>query len=179
MAQTIANKEATKFRTQIEKWGRNRNANGEIIARRLAELEQAHRKLIHTPPESVTAQNKSPWPRPKYVELIYFMMWRVVSSDSGDKYLTSDNPAFFFEAYGIGTANSEITFPISSSIALIACRQGPKGGLECINAKPALVKEVNRRVAAGADRFIYYHENCQWIAALAGKTNPYLSRIQW
>ena len=48
-----------------------------------------------------------------------------------------------------------------------------------MHRRPSLVKEANRRVVSGAERFLFYHERRDWIATLADKPHPFLSRIQY
>ena len=174
LARTVAG-----FRAQLDKWAQSPNIDKALVVRRFAELEQAHERLYRESPAAVIDLIRSPWPREQYVELIFAMMWRVVMADSANRFLTSDNPAFFFEAYGLGNPESEVTFPLASDLALVASWQGPRGGFEFVQAKPILVREVNRRVASGANRFVFYHERCHWIATLAEKPRPFLSRIKW
>ena len=96
-----------------------------------------------------------------------------------DRFVTSDNPAFFFEGLGLGSPDSELTFPLSPELALLADWQGTPFSTSVFGAKPGLVREVNRRVVSGAERFIFSHAPQPWLPKVAGKGNPYLSRIQW
>jgi hypothetical protein len=41
------------------------------------------------------------------------------------------------------------------------------------------VKEINRREAAGAERFLFHHRDEGWLKTRGEKANPYLSRIKW
>lgn len=168
-----------EIRTLIDEWAQGPNIDQKLVARRLEEVEQAREKFLHEPPAEVIDHIRSPWPNRKLAELIYEMTWRVVMSDQTTRFLTSDNPAYFFEAYGLGKPETEVTFPLSSNLALLASWQGPREGLIIVQAKPMLVKEVNRRVASGAERFVFYHERRDWIATLADKPRPFLSRIRW
>jgi len=174
LAETVS-----KFRAQLDKWAQSSNANKALVARRLCELDRAKDRFARNPPQTVVNQIRSPWPNRQYVGLIFSMMWRGVVADSRNMFLTSDNPAFFFEAYGLGRPEAEITFPLASDVALLMNWQGPRGGFMFVQAKPALVREVNRRVASGAERFVFCHEKSQWIATLAQKPQPFLSRIHW
>ena len=124
-------------------------------------------------------QIRSPWPSEQVLSLVYGMTWRIVLADADNRFLTSDNPASFFEAYGLGKPEAEITFPLSSDMALFASWQGPRERLITVQATPSLVKEANRRVASGAERFLFYHERRDWIGTVADKPHPFLSRIQW
>lgn len=96
-----------------------------------------------------------------------------------DRFITSDNPAFFFEGLGLGNPDSELTFPLSPGVALLADWQGAPFSVSVFIAKTSLVREGNRRVVSGAERFIYSHAPQPWLPRVASKQPPYLSRIQW
>jgi Protein of unknown function (DUF4238) len=179
MMPPVLERTVEEIRTLINEWAQDPNVDQKLVARRLEEVERAHEKLSHEPPTEVINQIRSPWPNRKFVELIYGMTWRLVISDETNRFLTSDNPAYFFEAYGLGKPETEVTFPLSSDLALLASWQGPREGLIMVQAKPVLVKEVNRRVASGAERFVFYHERRDWVATLADKPRHFLSRIPW
>jgi hypothetical protein len=168
-----------QFRSRIDEWARLPGTDQELVARRRVELDEAAERMSDQPPAPVLEQVRSPWPRRQYVELLLAMTWRVVLADTRGRFVTSDNPAFFFEGYGLGSPEAEVTFPLASDVALLMSWQGPRGTTTVAQAKPALTKEVNRRVVSGAERFLFHHANADWIAAVAGKTAPFLSRIQW
>jgi hypothetical protein len=107
------------------------------------------------------------------------MPWHVVHSSGPDYFLTSDNPAFFFEAYGIGKPESELTFPIATDLALFASWQGPQNSTYNHEAKQRLVREANTRIASAAERFVFYYRQEEWVAKVSNNKQPYLSRILW
>jgi hypothetical protein len=86
---------------------------------------------------------------------------------------------FFFEAYGIGRSESESTFPIATDLALFASWQGQQNSTSHLVAKQRLVREANTRLASGAERFIFYHQQEGWVAKVSDNPKPYLSRIRW
>jgi hypothetical protein len=149
----------------------------------LKNLERLERKFIEEPPPALTERIRSPWPSDLIFGGVRDMAWRFVATAGPSYFLTSDNPAYFFEGLGIGTPDAELTFPLSSDLALIGSWQGPKRSLaSVIGKKPAihgLVKEVNRRVATGAERFIFYRNPAAWVETLAQRPDPFLSRIIW
>ena len=110
---------------------------------------------------------------------VFNMAWRVLEAKGEIMYMTSDNPAFYFESYGLGTENSELTFPLSTTQCLHACWQGPKADLRFLEAKQTFVKEVNRRAASTTERLAFYHQDADWLQPLLKKKSHYLSRIQW
>jgi hypothetical protein len=168
-----------EVRAQIEQLAKSSDVDQKLVARRLAEVERAHEKLSRETPVAVRDQIRSPWPSKRIVTAVHDMTWRIVVTNESTCFLTSDNPAYFFEGYGLGKPEAELTFPLASDMALLASWQGPRGSLSVVTAKSALVKEVNRRVASGAERFVFYHERRQWIATLADRPSPFLNRILW
>lgn len=148
-----------------------------IVRLRLAEADAVKEKFEGELPSECREVILSPWPSKRITSVIYSMTWRFVSVESPAYFITSDNPCCYFEDRGLFRPESELTFPLSSGLALIGGWQsaGPKGKLK---ARPFLAKEVNRRVAASAGRFLFSSEREPWIAELAHKT-PNLSTIQW
>ncbi len=121
----------------------------------------------------------SPWPTRKILEGIHSMCWRLVTVPEGSPLITSDNPVFYFSEYGIGSAASEVTFPISPRVALLGSRQGPQGEVIVLRGKRPIAKEIARRMVVGADRFIFASYPHPWVAKISGKTEVDLTRIQW
>ncbi len=105
------------------------------------------------------------------------MNWVFLHSGK-QQYLTSDNPVFFFEHEGIGSPLSELTFPISSSIALWATRRPVQNGLHA-DAVGAAVKQINRRTAYNSKRFVFSKENEPWIMPFVSKGEWVLERLLW
>src|SRR5262249_45482969 len=139
----------------------------------------AEDKLKRTPPPEVVGQAREPWPSQEAVEVLFGMTWRFISTEGPSYFLTSDNPAFLFEGVGLENVESELTFPISSSLALHGCWQ-PAGRDRVIPLPQKAVKALNRRAARSATRFIFYREHAEWIAWVAnraGRSSP--RRIQW
>ena len=123
------------------------------------------------------------WLSPRVVNCFFSMTWRVIKADDSHRFLTCDNPVFFDEGCGLKPPYGEFSFPLSSDVALHGCWQGPQEGLIFVQEKPAfvkaLVKEIDRRVAFMADRFLFCHQNAKWVPVVAGKQRPELNRIFW
>jgi hypothetical protein len=149
------------------------------VARRRAELEEFRKRAVDNPPAEVIDQINSPRPSRKVLEAIHAMSWRIIDAEPDSPFLASDNPAFFFEAYGVGKPESELTFPVASDLALLGSHQGPPYATLIVRTRKFVAREVNRRVAAGAERFCFCCEQMPWIATLADKKRPYLSSIRW
>jgi hypothetical protein len=155
------------------------DAQAEIVQRRLRELEELRIKYLTEPPEPVIKEINIPRPNEKIVHLIYSMVWRFLIADRGPtRFLTTDNPAFFFESYGFGREESELSFPISSQMCLLGNWQSGNGADGILGIPEIYVKEMNRRNTSAATRFLFYHKRADWLATLAHK-NLFLSRIQW
>jgi hypothetical protein len=155
------------------------DSNSGRIDHLLSEVERVERKYREELPSTVTEQVANPWPSNEVVALVRSMVWRVARMPRDRFLVTTDNPAFFFESYGVGTDRAEITFPIDSQTALLGSHQGQPGSTLFIGARALLAKEINRRVASGAERFIFSPRRATWIETLAIKSNPFLSRIEW
>lgn len=112
---------------------------------------------------------------PRVQESFLSMTWRFLYSGRA-QFLTSDNPVFFFKHEGVGQASSELTVPFSSSVVLWANRK-PLLGPVYSPAKPAVVLELNRRMANNATRFVYSARNEPWILRFASKTDHALNRL--
>lgn len=149
-------------------------------AHRLAStrIEQVYQKFSATLPDEVEEQINSPWPSRRMIKAIHDMQWRYVLSTPDQLFVTSDNPAFYFTSFGIGTEKAEVTFPISSKLALFMSWK--RGNSQYLVAKnPALIKEANRRIISSATRFVFSHRQLEWIKIVAAKQEPYLSEIRW
>lgn len=164
---------------EIRHIGETTDINPEIIDRRLREVEGA-RERFEQPPQALVDQVRSPWASENVVNAIHSMHWRyLVASDGPVYFLTSDNPAFFFGSYGVGREESEISFPISSNICLLGNWQPGRDSERFIEIKQVAVKEMNRRNASTATRFLFYREPAPWVEKIAHKEKPYLSKILW
>lgn len=145
----------------------------------LSELDRIAEKYRTDPPDSVIEQIHSPWPSDRIAGAVVEMAWRHVHVPQGHFLITSDNPAYFFESLGLGRPESELTFPLASNMAVLGSRQGQQGAVFEVVARPHLVKEINRRIACGAERFIFSSRRTAWIPIIARRKEPMLSRIQW
>ena len=146
-----------------------------LAALGLAEIERIERSER---PTEVGKLIRSPWPSPRYAELLYTMTWRVVVSNS-EKFITSDNPTHFFEDYGIGRPESEVYFPLAPDVGLHMSRHGAPGELSFPPGRSAIVKELNARVATGAVRFVFSAGPARWLGKVCEKRNRSPNRIQW
>lgn len=167
----------SRFRSEIESL--RDSDNTDRVNSALDLLDRLEAQYAVAPPDTVEEQISSPWPSDKIAGAVGSMTWRLVSIPDSHYLVTSDNPAYFFESLGLGNAESELTFPVSPTLVLMGSRQGqPQTVLE-LTAKPMLVKEVNRRMVSGAERFVFAHKKALWVEVIASKPNPSLNRIRW
>jgi hypothetical protein len=141
--------------------------NVSALKQHVAEIIARHKES--PPPEvwyhSIRSENS-----PQLINAMLSMTWVFLVSEK-DQFLTGDNPVFFFEHEGIGKPTSEITLPLSSSVALWASRTNAPNG-QYLKASPSGVREINRRVAQNSLRFIYASRNESWVM-------PFLERGSW
>jgi hypothetical protein len=166
-------------RAQIESLAANRpDIDPRMIAERLAWLDAWAGRHAHEPPEEIVDQIHSPWPYDTMVCAIEGMTWRIVESIGPQYFIATDNPAFHFGAYGLGSKGSELTFPLSTTHALHGSWQEAGARIVHIIARQAFVREFNRRLASTADR-AFYHAKAPWLLPLLQKETHYLSVIHW
>lgn len=150
-----------------------------LVNRWLKELEDAHNKMSAHPSDGVMQAVQDPWPSKKIVDCIYRMQWRIVETSGPQYFICCDNPAFFFGAYGLANSQSEITFPLASTRCLHGCWQTADVSLPYLTARPAFVKEMNRRLASTTERLAFHCEAAPWIHKLLQKENRHMSAIRW
>jgi hypothetical protein len=149
------------------------------VAELLRELDRVEEKYRMEAVSILQEQIEDPWPTEKILRGIHTMFWRIVEVPTSTPILTSDNPAFFFTGYGIGSPESEVTFPLSPHLVLMGCRQGSPGEVTRIRAKRPLAKEINRRMVVGATRFVFSSKQEGWVRIVSTRSQPDLNRIQW
>lgn len=145
----------------------------------LQTIDQWEQKFDNRPLSMKDELIRRQWSSPAVIACIFSMTWRVIKADDAHHFLTSDTPVFFHEGYGLKHPYAEFSFPLSSDVALHGSWQGPRAGILFDKAWPALVKEVDRRVAYMAERFVFYYQNANWVPKVADKQRPELNRISW
>jgi len=103
------------------------------------------------------------------VETLKKMTWHFFIAPQGHAFLTGDNPVFIPEQHGLGKNISELSFPISTNVALVASWHSKlKEGF--FKATPQVVKELNRRTAHKASRCLYFSKNLEWVVTLLNRS---------
>ena len=131
-------------RTQVEDWiATDNNLGSDFPRTRLNELDELEKKWQQVLPDNVLSQIRQPFWSIETLECILSMAWHIVPSTSDTYYVTSDKPAHFFEGLGLCNTQSEFTFALSATHALIGEH---KSSGQVLFEKPQsqLVKEVNR-----------------------------------
>jgi hypothetical protein len=168
----------TEIRSLFEKAAEAGHIDANMLKARLAEADAAEEKLRNQPPSNVVQIIETPWPLSGMLSALFQMEWRFVRTAGPSYFLTSDNPAYHFEAHGLGTEKSELILPMSSDMLLHCSWQlNCQDGIPIVPQK--LVKEFNRRTASGAARFVFYHQEAPWILSAAKNSIEQLNRIQW
>jgi len=121
-------------------------------------------------------QNSIPIKDLNPVKLLSRMNWVFLTCKEPDLFITCDNPVFIHAAMGINKVRSELTFPISKNISLFANWWNMKD-LSYIEANSSLIKEMNRRMAFNATRFMYCHIHRDWVTKLLNKKSPLIHLI--
>lgn len=142
-----------------------------IVNKRLSEIEVILERYAKNPPKKIWLENIPPGRSPQVVAALVGMTWRFIVIQNSMNFLTSDNPLFYFTSIGVRKPDSEACFPISSKILLWATwRNDLSQGY--INATSQIVKEMNRRAASNATRFVFNIESESWIL-------PFIMKKQW
>ena len=144
-------------RQEIEAWIRERPEDAEQARTRLKELDSVKEKFSKEIPQQIRDQICTPFWSERTLECLHNMAWHILPAPPSMHFVTCDTPAHFFDGFGLGTPNSEFTFSISRSHALIGEHHHSWG---TIFEKPQaqLVKEVNRRILSHAERFVCFRQ---------------------
>lgn len=111
---------------------------------------------------------------PRMIAGLLSMDWTFMVSGT-EPFLTCDDPLFYFTEIGIAHPNSELSIPLSSSITLVAHRQGIQRS-QFKDARSNTVIQLNRRTAFNAKRFLYSEHHVPWALKL-GTHKPRPTRI--
>ena len=142
-----------------------------LIQRRESEIQEILDKYSKEPPKEIWLDTIPPERSPLVVAALTGMTWRFLTFDDKPVFLTSDNPVFYFTSIGMGKPESEVTFPISSHIVLWATWRTdlPEGYIAVTNQ---VVKEINRRTAKNALRYVFHRRDEYWIL-------PFVTKALW
>ncbi|WP_254506704.1 DUF4238 domain-containing protein [Anatilimnocola floriformis] len=150
----------------------------EKVAKRLKELDQVEAQFnAALPQELQDGIIRTPFTSPSTVGAVFQMTWNICKA-SNARFVTGDTPAHFFPSLGVGRPNSEFTFPLSTSHALIGQHLGiNKVIYRDVNQRD--VKEVNRRILSQVERFAFSEIEEPWIDTVVQKRFHHESLIRW
>jgi hypothetical protein len=127
-------------------------------------------------PKEIWLQLVSPRTTPQTLAALSTMTWRFLTFDKESAFLASDNPVYYHSGMGIGKPDSEVSFPISSNLVLWATwRRDLREGF--FPMKEKLVREMNRRTAFAATKYVFYSREEEWVANLINRKRFRLNRI--
>jgi hypothetical protein len=101
----------------------------------------------------------------KMIEGLLEMNWSFAVNNTRSPFVASDNPIYFTR--GAGLKKSDLTFPLSKEIALIASWSNLPYAYKPIGEQ--FVKNINRRTIALAVNHIYAPISAEWITTMANK----------
>lgn len=146
----------------------------------LEEAESVRLKSHENTPQQMLDQINAPWPFESWLVLIHSMQWRLLKRPGPSSFLISDNPAYFFPGLGIKPPDGEIILPLTSEYLLHCGWQGSSMDVPLVeHVTERLVKMLNRRIASGATRCIFYHCDESWIFSAAMNKQEQLDRLNW
>ncbi len=103
------------------------------------------------------------------VEILEKMTWHFFIAPRCQAFLTGDNPVVIDKHNGLRKNISELWFPISTDVALVACwHKELKEGFG--DASPRIVRNLNRRITSNASRYLYFSDNQEWVVRLFGNS---------
>ncbi len=95
-------------------------------------------------------------------EVFYKMRWRFLKATDDYKFLSGDNPLFYFDPthnpnsfYGVGLANKNIEVTLPLSIDIMAFGTWKSGGSGYVQLKNNTIKQVNRRTGSSTLKFVF------------------------
>ena len=129
--------------------------------------------LTNNPPKDLWEDNIPPERTPRAVATFNSMIWKflVIDDNNTEIFLTCDNPVFIFRDIGIGNERSEVTFPISSKIALFTTWSNDLPQ-DYIPITKQAIREINRRTVNNASRYVFHSRDEYWI-------QPFVKRGKW
>lgn len=167
---------------ELKEWFATQVTAGNIdeatLASRVAEIDSTIEKFTRQPPTTVTDVIRTPWPFVSTLVALHGMTWRICRSEGPSYFLTSDNPAYCLEPWGLGQMESELVFPLCPTLLLHGSWEESR--IEQTFTMPQyMVKECNRRIATGAGRFIFYDREADWVFKVAFKAPSQLNQFRW
>lgn len=168
-----------EYKRQARELGKQPGA--EAVAQRFIDkVEDLKIRYLAEPPPDLVSQALVSGVSERVLDLIRKMSWRLLEARGPRFFMTTDNPMFFFEGYGLGSPQSEFVFPLSPLRAIHGSWQTPSRGKDLVIVNEDAVNEINHRIATTTERLAFYPEPVDWIFPLLERTDQTaLSRISW
>lgn len=118
------------------------------------------------------------------VPIFNSMKWMFLIATDDYKFVTSDNPLFYFDpthnptflrGVGLLNKNVELTFPISKDLALLGTWENLEGYVQINNNR---VKAINRRTVVSAKRFVFSSQKSDGFNNLVQKYKDVAPRME-
>lgn len=148
-----------------------------LIKKSRVKIKEILDKYAKNPPKEIWLNNILFKRNPRIIAAVRAMNWTFLTFDEKPVFLTCDNPVFYFTDIGIGNPESEITFPISSKITLWATWRNDLPQ-DYIQTTKQVVKEINRRTAHNASRYIFHGRDEHWIESFIKKHSWQLHKLR-
>ncbi len=175
-APKVAEQEREKVHTILREIAAGDPSKAELVDQRRREADSVLDRMASNPPDDIFFQILPPEATPLMVVAVATMSWTFLTAGGQWSYISCDNPVFHFESLGIGRPNSELSLPLCSDVALFGS-YSLELGTQYVEARPKLVKEVNRRTASIAEEYVYHSRNEQWVLPFLKKGNWKLHKL--
>ena len=175
-APAVAQKLSARYNADLDTVASSEPDKAAFVAKRRAEMDEIIKEYSEDPPKDIWLDIIPPERSPLAVAAIRSMTWTFLTFEEEPAFLTCDNPLFYFRSMGVGNPESEITFPMSCYVTLLATWRNDLRQ-EYVPVTQQLVKEINRRTASNATRYVYSGYDKHWILPFVRKGRWELHRI--
>ncbi len=177
IAPSVADKVREEVDRQLNSALLEEPKQAELVERRRSEAHGMIDKYAKDPPDDLWFRIIPPDNWQRALAVLGSMTWVFLTFDQYPAFLTSDNPLFYFTEKGLSRPDAEVTFPISSHVALWAT-QRPDLVEGFLPARLQVVKELNRRTASTATRYVFHSTDEAWVLRLSTQRSWRLNVLQ-
>lgn len=157
------------IRSDFEAFATGTEFDPELIMTKVDELNKIDEEYKVSPPEEIIEKVINPWPSELICSTLFDMHWRILRAKGLQQFITTDNPVFFSECNGIGSEDSELFMPLSSSHVLHGHWKSSKCGLSFEDASERIVRRINSIMATQVERLAFYHKKAPWLITLLNR----------
>jgi hypothetical protein len=131
------------------------------IEKLLADLDRLEEEYTKTTPEFISDQIKSPWPTIRVAATVHRMAWHVLGVPHA---VTSDTPLAYSPELRLNHPQSYFVFAIDPHRVIVGDYGGEPGATYYGKvATPRVAKQLNRRIIAMAEQFVFADRNVSWV----------------